>query len=117
MTIREAISRVNTLRPNRFSELDMIGWLSKLDGVVSEEILGGAPFAGYHADTPADTQLIIRAPYEDTYVHYLLSEIDYHNAEYQRYNNSASLFNASYASFADWHTRSNLRADNTHIRI
>ena len=53
MTVSEAISLVDRLRPNQFPETIKISWLSKLDGQIFEEIIqtheGGAAdrFTGY----------------------------------------------------------------------
>lgn len=39
MTINEAIQAVDSLKPNGYSELEKIGWLSELDGTIKAEII------------------------------------------------------------------------------
>ena len=40
MTISEAITKIDALRPNMYTDAEKIGWLSKLDGMIYYEILG-----------------------------------------------------------------------------
>ena len=39
MTIQEAINKIDTLKPNSYSNADKIAWLSNLDGIIKEEII------------------------------------------------------------------------------
>lgn len=105
MTINEAIQAVDSLKPNGYSELDKIGWLSELDGTIKAEIIDtheGAEdisFNGYDVDTKLDTELIVKAPYDRIYKSWLESRIDYANGDYAKYNNSVTVFNTDYLSF------------------
>ena len=38
MTINEAIEMVDRLKPNQYEHEQKVGWLSKLDGMIYEEI-------------------------------------------------------------------------------
>ena len=113
MTIIEAIQTIDTLKPNTYTEIDKIRWLSKLDGVIKTEIVDthegtGADFSGYDENTPLDTPLIVKAPYEDVYISWLESRIDYANGETAKYNNSAAVFNSAYADFQNFYNRSHM---------
>ena len=106
MNIIECISRTDALRPNGFSKEEKIAWLSELDGRVKREIIDECEdgdkitFSGYDENTPNDTELLIPAPYDDIYIKWLCSQIDYYNNEYQKYNNSAYAFNSLFSVFA-----------------
>ena len=56
MTIIEAINRVDSVKPNTYSQQDKVHWLSNLDGVVKREIIdtheGGedVKFEGYNEE-------------------------------------------------------------------
>lgn len=108
MTIHDAITRLDTLKHNTYSETEKRLWLSLLDGRIHREILmthEGAPqadFPGYDANTPGDTVLLAEAPYDDVYIRHLEAMADYHNGEIEKYNNSVLLFDAAYKAFA-WH--------------
>lgn len=114
MTIIEAINRVDALKPNSYTELDKIAWLSKLDGAVKREIIdtheGGEDiiFNGYDETTPVDTELLVKAPYDDLYLYWLESRIDYHNGEYGRYNNTVTTYNEAYAAYERFYNRGHM---------
>lgn len=114
MTIIEAINKVDTFKPNSFTQLDKIKWLSDLDGTIKTEIIdtheGGSEvvFKGYDKDTDISTQLLVSAPYEDIYIKWLESKIDYNNAEYGKYNNSSTAFNNAYSAFERYYNRHHL---------
>ena len=104
MTIIEAINRIDHLKPNAYSQQDKVRWLSTLDGVVKREIIdtheGGEDviFEGYNEEM-LTTELLIPAPYDEVYVRYLEMQIDYANAEYAKYNNSAAEYNTAFSAF------------------
>lgn len=114
MTIIEAISRVDSVKPNVYPQEDKVQWLSNLDGTIKRDVIdkheGGEKilFTPYTADTPLDTVLLVSAPYEDLYITWLESKIDYANAEYIRYNNSVTRFNDVYSSFANDYNRNHM---------
>lgn len=104
MTIQEAIKRVDDLVPNDYSRAEKINWLSTLDGMLVREVLshyegGQTEFSGYDKDTDTATELIITAPYDELYILWLESKIDFYNQELDRYNNSAVRFDDVLQSF------------------
>lgn len=114
MTIIEAINKIDTLKPNNYTHSDKIKWLSNLDGLIKKEIIdthkGGSDieFNGYNDDTLLETELLVPSPYDDIYVKWLESQIDYANAEYGKYNNSSTAYNTAYSSFERYYNRTHL---------
>ena len=114
MTIIEAINKIDTLKPNSYTQLDKIKWLSELDGTIKLEIIdtheGGSDiiFEGYDDNTSINTKLLVSAPHEDIYIKWLESKIDYNNAEYGKYNNSSIAFNSAYSAFERYYNRHNM---------
>ena len=114
MKIIEAIQAVDTWKPNTYSELEKIQWLSKLDSTIKTEIIDtheGADditFNGYDENTSLETELLVKAPYDDIYVSWLESRIDYANGEYAKYNNSTTVFNTAYTSFERYYNKSHM---------
>ena len=102
MTILEAISRVDSVKPNSYSQTEKIAWLSRIDATIKNEIIDtheGAEnitFNGYDNDTDTNTELLVPAPYDEVYIRYLEMQIDYANNEYGKYNNSMVMYNAAY---------------------
>ena len=62
-------------------------------------------FNGYDDDTDRDTELLVPDTYADLYVQYLMSQVDYYNAEFDRYQNTSMMFNTSYQNFANYWMR------------
>ena len=114
MTIIEAINRVDTIKPNSYGQTEKIRWLSELDGIIKNEIFdtheGGEniSFSGYTEDTALDTVLLVPAPYDDIYIHYMEMRIDYANNEYGKYNNSMVMYNTAYSAFERYYNRNHM---------
>ena len=114
MTIMEALHRIDTLKPNGYSNPEKIKWLSILDGMIKAEIIdtheGGNDivFEGYADDEDLTKVLLVPSPYDDIYIHWLEAQIDYTNGEYDKYENSNTMFNASYTAFAKYYNRLHL---------
>ena len=114
MTIMEAIYRADTQKPNVCSQEEKIRWLAALDGVVKAEIIDtheggdGAAFNGYDAITDLNTELLIPAPYDEVYIHWLEMHIDYANSEFGKYNNSIAMYNTAYANFEKYYNRTHM---------
>ncbi len=110
MTIQEAINRLDSLKPNQYTQPEKIMWLSALDGRIKQEILDtheGAQveFVGYTEETPLSTQLLVTAPHESLYEYWLESQIDYANREFGSYNNSMAMFNSAYNGYWRYYNR------------
>ena len=114
MTIIEAITQIDKLKPNTFEQIDKIRWLSLLDGVIKTEIIdtheGGSEvvFTGYDESTPLDTKLFVPAPYDHLYLRWLEAQIDYYSNEIAKYNNSITLYNTAYSAFERYYNRKNM---------
>lgn len=123
MKILEAITKIDTLKPNSYSQGEKIKWLSTLDGIIKTEIVDthekcnksdcacrveGTVFNGYGDETSLDTELLVPSPYCDIYIRYLEAQIDYANAEYGKYNNAMSMYNSAYSSFERYYNRTHM---------
>lgn len=114
MKLMEAISAVDALKPNTYSQEEKISWLSRVDGLVKGQIVDihkgadAVTFEGYTTDTPLDTQLLVPAPYDELYLRYLEAQIDYHNAEYDRYNNAILMFSTIFDDYAKHYIRTHM---------
>lgn len=111
MTIAEAITKVDQLKPNHHDEQTKIGWLSKLDGQIYREVFAThadnplTAFDGYE-NAEQSTELLVPYPYdEDIYVYYLQAMIDKENGEINKYNQSITMYNTVYSNFGNWYHR------------
>lgn len=114
MTLLEAINRIDVLKPNSYSQGEKIQWLSNLDGIIKREIIDtheggeGVVFNGYTEETSLTTELLVPAPYDDVYLRYLETQIDYANGEYGKYNNSMAMYDTAYSSFQRYYNRTHM---------
>ena len=114
MTIIEAISRIDTIKPNTYEQHEKVKWLSTLDGIIKAEIIDthegadGVTFGGYDGDTPLTTELLVAAPYDDIYLFWLESRIDYWNGEIGRYNNSTDMYSTAYSAYESYYNRTHM---------
>ena len=114
MTIAEAITLVDKLKPNQYTETMKKNWLSKLDGMVFKEVFQThadnpiESFEGYE-EAGMDTELLIPYPYdEDIYNYFLQANMDKENGETAKYNQSITLYNNAFLSFQNWYNRTHL---------
>ena len=112
MTIGETINNVSSVRKgNRYSEKEIISWLSELDGIIKSETIDthvgseNVVFNGYTSETDPDTKLLAADPYGDIYIYYALAKIDFFSNDMTRYNNDMVLFNDAKRRFTDWYNR------------
>lgn len=123
MTIREAIDRIDEIKPSGYSDTQFIEWLNNLDAMVYREIIlthvwdDTPEFSPYTQDTDAHTTLLIPDEFSDVYVSWLAARIDYANGEFSRYNNSAAMFNAQYDDYAAYINRTHMPKGTKGIRI
>lgn len=117
MTISDAITMVDALRPNQYSKGMKIRWLSRLDGMIWQEVIrtheGGAEtFDGYSSEELESKEMLVAAPYdEDVYNNYLQAMIDRENGEAGKYSQSITLFNAAFVRWRNWYNREHMARD------
>ena len=114
MKIIEAINRIDALKHNTYTQDDKVRWLSTLDSMVKNHIIDtheGAEqvsFTGYDDLTDLQTELLAPAPYDEMYLRWMEAQIDYHNGEYGKYNNSIDMFMDSYEGYQNYYNRTHM---------
>ena len=117
MTISDAITMVDALRPNQYSKDMKIRWLSRLDGMIWQEVIrtheGAAEtFDGYSSAELESKEMLVAAPYdEDVYNNDLQAMIDRENGEAGKYSQSITLFNAAFVRWRNWYNREHMAKD------
>lgn len=111
MKISEAISKIDSLKHNTYTQSDKVAWLSRVDAMVKKLIIDtheGAdevPFTGYDDTTDLETELLVPAPFDELYLRWLEAQIDYTNGEYGKYNNSVTMYNTAYTAYQNYYNR------------
>ncbi len=105
MTAGELIAQVDTLRPNQYSAAQKLQWLQRLDGQIRLEL--EETHISDSEETPqtaytVESELRVAFPYDtELYTAYLFCQIDLHNGEIGRYNQSLALLAAAWRQVAD----------------
>lgn len=114
MTIIEAINQIDNLKHNTYTQADKVKWLSRLDSMVVRLVIdtheGGEwiDFYGYDDSTDTDTELLIPEPFDEAYLRWVEAQIDYHNGEYDKYNNSMEMFNTVWNNYQNYYNRTHM---------
>ena len=113
MTLNDAITEVDTIKPNQYPDELKVRWLSVLEGKIIDEIIlthqlaEVVEFNGYSIDD-METELIVPDTYADVYIYYLMAMIDSTNNEGLRYQSSMQQFNSAWQDFANYYNRNNM---------
>lgn len=106
MKVREAIERVDEVKPNAFDSKAKIFWLNALEGRIAADLFLLAPVEirqlQYRFPEDMETELLVTAPHEDIYILWLQAKIDEANGEYNKYQNTMQIYNEYYGSFLRW---------------
>lgn len=112
MTMNQVIEELDKLKPNVYDEDTKYKWMARLDGMISTQV-HGEELPEYTLPDDADMPLLVPAPFDDIYVLYCASMIDFHNREYSNYNNTALMFTERLDAYKAWyiqnHTQSKAR--------
>ncbi len=114
MTVNEAITRADALRPNTFEIEAKAACVIKLDRELAE--MTGAGRREY--DWPQeDPVLLMPAPHDGVYVLYLCCQIDLYNQETALYANDAAVYETALSEARAWWRRHNRAADKGTVRV
>ena len=106
MTVQQAINYLDGVKPNAFSQEVKLRWLSAVEGRLANEVFLMAPEEAEEtcAFTAADLskELLVGLPYDDLYTWWLQAQVDLHNGEYDRAQNTMAVFNALWSQFVCW---------------
>ncbi len=104
MTMSQVIEMANDVKPNAFDEKTMTHWVNQVEGQVQTEVFLWAveQIIQYDINQDADTELLVQPPHDKIYLSYLMAMIDFANGEYNKYANTAAMFNQQFAEFMRW---------------
>ena len=127
MTVSEAIALADALKPNQIERERKIEWLSRLDQWVFEQVItprekdentptSFTPYCPPYTDDdldedPGDQELLIPAPFDETYRFYLEMQIDLANLETDKYMSDLALYQNARGQFLRDYNRKHRRLD------
>lgn len=104
--IREVIERVDELKPNAFAEHQKVRWLALLEGKLAADVflmnVGDISQFEYKHPECMEMELLVSYPHDDIYDYWLMAQIDMANGEYDKYNNTMMMYNATLDAFTAW---------------
>lgn len=104
MTIAEALTQLDALKPNTATVAQKCQWLSQVEQEVIRQIFqDDRAFSDYTEATDPATVLLLPAPHDRIYLYFLGAQIDFWNREYEGYNAQIALYNRQIGQFrAQW---------------
>lgn len=114
MKIIEAISQIDSLKRNTYSQEQKIYWLSQLESMVKRLVIdtheGGEniSFDGFTKDTDVQTVLLMPAPFDMAYIYWLEAQIHYANEDIDMYNSAILMFNTAFNKFKNHYKRTHV---------
>lgn len=106
-TMNKVIEELDSVKPNAYSEEDKYKWIARLDGMISLEVYGDKEPVQYNLPKDADKELLVAEPFADIYVLYCAAMVDFHNREYNNYNNSAMMFGERLEAYKRYYIQRN----------
>ena len=122
MKIIEVIERVDALYPNSYSTKEKIDWLNELGAMLKEEYAKSYNQEGEQEEfVPISDVLsevtLIKAPYDEMYVDFLLAKCCYYQRDYDGYNQHIVAFNSRLEDFSKWYIRRNMPKRESENRV
>ena len=115
MTINEAITLADQMKPNMMSMAAKVRFLNEIEGKIHAEILmkhehtaEEAICPHYDNDTDQGTELLVKAPYDMVYVYWIMAQIDHRNQETENFNADYAMFDNAWGNFGDYWTREHM---------
>ena len=112
MTVNIAIANAQEIYPDTFSDSIKAWWISELDGKISRETLHNNNFVPYDFPQDANSELLVKAPYDNIYELYIVAMSQFHSGELSGYGATAALFGRAYEEFRKNYIRNNLPPTN-----
>lgn len=109
MKVKDAIAYADDVKPNAFGDEVKFRWLTELDGRIAADVfLMAKPELDrlrYVCPDDGEDELLADSPHDGIYPVYLSAMIDFHNGEYEKYQNTMTIFNEMYGNFVRWYAR------------
>lgn len=103
-TLGQVIAEADRLRPNAFAGDEKTEWVNQLQARIWMDVQrkGTAPPVLDWAQDQM-TELLLENSWAGMYQAWLAAQIDFHNGEYDKYQNSMEMFNAHWRSYVAWY--------------
>lgn len=107
MKLKQVIDLVDGIEPNAYTNDVKTAWMNEVEGMVQTDVMLRAieDIDQYTWTDDQQTVLLVKPPHDKLYRFYLQAMIQLANAEYDRYQNTMTVFNAVWGEFVRWFSR------------
>lgn len=105
MNATQVLEQADLLCPNQYTQEQKLQWLGELEGRIYADVLLAQPEKLAEMEGKWQSDLKVRWPHTDLYVHWMLAKIHQANGEVELYQNRMESFNASYQNYVNWYIR------------
>lgn len=102
MTMNKVIEYVDRVKPNVYTNEDKYRWINTLEGMVCRQVMQREE-PEYNLPDDSDEPLLVEHPFDDLYGLYVMAMIDFHNQEFDHYNNTTQLFLTRFEQYKAWY--------------
>ena len=112
-TLGQAVAEIDRLRPNGYSEEEKTQWINALEARIQTEVwlMPTGALTQYDFSADSQTELLLDEAHQDIYPAWLAAQIDFHNGEYDKYQNSIEMYNALWRNYVAWYCNTYRPAD------
>lgn len=111
MKLEKLIEKVTVIKGQQYDIESITAWINEIEGQVIDFMNSlqntDIPFIPYDYKTDLDRELQLPDRFQDIYIDYVCSKIEFFNQETERYNNTVVMFDAAYNSFEAWIKKKN----------
>lgn len=101
MTILEAMTQLDTLKPNRYTQENKLRWLTEVDAAAAAVLGREAPD---YTDA-FNGLLLLPIPFDGAYLRYMEAQIAYHDGAFSAYEAAMGRYVAIFDAFRRDHRR------------
>lgn len=116
MRIDEIIEEVRQMKPNVYSDAQMVQWINETEQDIHNVLnMHKNEQSEFLPHESVGDDVLLERVYKNIYVYYLYSQIDYANAEINLYNNDVSVYTQLFEDFSKRCRREKLPEKNIKI--
>ncbi len=115
-TMNKVIEYVDGVKPNAYDDEAKYDWISRVESMIGLEVHGDEEPVTLECPRDADTELSVPFPYDDVYALYVLCMIDFHNREWNSYNNSLTMFSERLEAYKRYYIQRYAHGKANHFR-
>lgn len=104
MTVQEVLDLIEEVKPNAYEINAKIAWLNECESNLAMRT-SGSQIRKIRYPDDAGRELMAPLAFEKIYVEYLSAKIDYQDQQYQAYQNSMAVYNATETEYLKWWER------------